>query len=184
MKRIVASCDNLEAHDGALVEGAEVVVAIGSTLGALDLCELCHKALVQPLESILGDAGQPVGQPPRWRVPSPQKAAQGPAQDPAAAPKPRRGRKPGGGRAVGDTGCPVPGCNYGTAQRPAVVSHVKNHHGETMAVLEGRYGRLLNGERVAMAHRCDVCDAGYSDPGSLTMHLRLGHPKQGPRRES
>lgn len=189
-KRIVASCDNSEAHPDELVDASEVVVSIDSQPRGLDLCPDCLKALVTPLADLLADRGQPVR--PDYKPPK-----AGPQKHPSAAPtrpvdgltgSPVRkgpGRPPAPARGVPGTNhreslnaCPVPGCTW-TGRRTSLYSHAKSIHGETVGVLEGIHGRLLpDGSRQVLPIPCGVkgCPGRFDDPVALAQHMR-GHKR-------
>lgn len=161
-KRIVASCDNVEAHQDELVEATEVVLSIGGPPLGLDLCPDCRKALLGPLEGLLGDHGQPLGE--GFKLPT--RATRGPYKGKSGVTR--------GGRLW----CPVPGCGF-SGVRSAIHSHARQSHDSTMAELEGRHGRLLaDGRREVLEIECPVktCEARYSDPRGLSVHMRNVHP--------
>ena len=105
VKRIVASCDNTEAHGvDELVDASEVVLSLGGPPRGLDLCPDCRKALIGPLEGLVAEWGQPLG--PDFQLPT---------RTPRGPYRPRVESAPGS-----RLGCPMPGCDYDAASKTNV----------------------------------------------------------------
>lgn len=160
MKVIEVYCDNVE-HLDEQVPATEVVISIdGRKPVAVDLCEVCRKQFVGPVEALLRHEGQPVKQSPK----------RGPGRPPAGNVATRAQKLPG------DARCPVPGCGW-SGTRTALNQHAPTKHDQLASQLEGTHGRLMpDGRHVQLEHRCEECPAAYDTTNALAVHVRKTHP--------
>lgn len=154
---------------------------VGSKPRVVALCEPCRKELYDPLVQLLKAHGQVVDE--QYR---PTKRAT-PAKVQGAAPVTRHGVEQektvtqvgGRTRAVwrspGEYSCPVPDCDWVNGTRSALGQHTTTAHDELLSILEGRYGQLLNGQRVELPSRCPHCEAAYPLARALTVHVARAH---------
>lgn len=185
-KRIIALCDNANAHEGHEVEGAEVVLALGprGKPTALDLCDVCRKELVEPLEFLLSEFGQSIEAPVKAKA---QRAWSDPAL--AGAPTGDGGAKVGRPRITVEgyefgnealCWCPVPGCDFGPVRRARLRDHTKvgdPGHGELLSILEGIHGARVEVDKwITLPLGCPSCRGRFASAQGLGQHTRAEHP--------
>jgi hypothetical protein len=164
--RTVIWCDGL-VHIDEQVEAAVTRRFAADTLKEceVDLCEVCDKDLVQPLLAFLAEQGQPVkgARPIKNGLPA----------VPEPTPSGRAHRTP---REV-EIKCPIDDCDW-EGSRTAGAAHTPKHHGgETLPILEGRFGRRLpDGSRTRLPFPCPSCDASYDSKTGIATHQRVSHP--------
>jgi hypothetical protein len=159
--RTIAWCDGFTHAEYEQVEAAVTRRFAADTLKEceIDLCEVCDKTIVQPLLDLLTEHGQPVKGAKTIQPVLPV------AED---APRVRTTT-----RRPAEIKCPIDECDWEGSRSAGGMHAPKAHGGQTLPVLEGRYGRrLLNGSRLTLEHPCPQCEAAYDSRPGLTTHLR------------
>lgn len=159
-------CQDEDVQEEAVYPDLSIALGIGSKLGkprTLDLCEMHHKTVYEPLESMLDAFGAPVGGGSRYAA-----------------------RDSGPSGQSSPIECKFPGCGKALANQASFSGHVRQMHGLTIGEYREQYGapaddRKFIGEPVA---KCDQpgCDVVYSHekgnprPGqALAIHLSKDH---------
>jgi hypothetical protein len=158
--RTIVWCDGL-IHQDEQVEASVSRRFIVDNLKEreIDLCEACDKEYAQPLIDLLKENGQPIkpGQPPTLFEPPTAKAR-------TAIRRPAEIR------------CPVEDCDWEGTMSAASQHAPRYHDGESINVLEGRFGRrLLDGSRIFLEYPCPDCEAAFENNRSLAGHKVRGH---------
>lgn len=147
-KQIVAWCDLHLARDNEQVPASSVQVTLDHGMPMeLDLCDPCHKELVEPLRLLLDEHGQPVKQDTR------------PTTSPTGRPL---------------IPCPAPGCGKQYAQKRGLEKHMAKYHPEQADEQLPGFAPPAQGNDED-GYLCPECGRHFTRPQGVGRHRLSAH---------